>query len=252
VRCNDVRSLLGGYVLQALEPDESEAVRVHLAGCAACAREWKQIEPLPGLLDHSPDPEASQAEPPASLEEAVLDRFARERPPLRASGRDRRGDGERRGRGRGARMLRRLGRPVPAAAAAALAGAALALAVSSALDGSDEPQVKVYGAHLHGDPATPGGPEPYAYARLSSFDAGTRVDLEVSGVRPRPDVIYELWCIREDGTKVSAGTFRVDRAGRAAVRLTTAARLGDYHRLSVEQRAPGSRGHAVMAGDIAY
>lgn len=252
MRCEDVRELLGGYVLQALEPKESEAVRAHLSGCPGCAREWSLLEPLPELLEAAHDPEVSQAKPPASLEEAVLDRFARERPPLRADGRDRRGGGERRGRGRGARALRQLGRPVPAAALAAVAGAAIALGAGAALDGSDDPQTKVYGAHLEGAPATPGGPKPYAYARLSTFDAGTRVQLKVSGLRPKPGTVYELWCVYPDGSKVSGGTFRVGADGRAELSMTTAARVGDYHRLSVEQRAPGSRGRAVMAGDIAY
>jgi hypothetical protein len=34
--------------------------------------------------------------------------------------------------------------------------------------------------------------------------------------------------------------------------MTTAARVGDYHRLSVERRSPGRRGERVMAGSIAY
>jgi hypothetical protein len=52
---------------------------------------------------------------------------------------------------------------------------------------------------------------------------------------------------------VSAGTFRLDAAGRADVRLTAAARLGEYHRLSVEQRALGARtGKRVLAGEIGY
>jgi hypothetical protein len=34
--------------------------------------------------------------------------------------------------------------------------------------------------------------------------------------------------------------------------MTTAARVGDYHHLTVEQRRPGERGKQVLAGDIAY
>jgi len=37
--CDDLRPLLGGYVLGALEPDEMEAVREHLPRCSACAAE---------------------------------------------------------------------------------------------------------------------------------------------------------------------------------------------------------------------
>jgi hypothetical protein len=34
--------------------------------------------------------------------------------------------------------------------------------------------------------------------------------------------------------------------------MTTAARVGDYHRLTVERHAPGESGERVMLGDIAY
>ena len=74
------------------------------------------------------------------------------------------------------------------------------------------------------------------------------------GVRPAPGVAYELWCVGRDGTRVSAGTFRVDAHGRADVDLTTAATPGDYHRLSVERKTvPASRpGQRVMAGEIQF
>jgi hypothetical protein len=51
---------------------------------------------------------------------------------------------------------------------------------------------------------------------------------------------------------VSAGTFRVDAFGRASVRLATAARLGEYDRLTVERIAAGRPGQRVMAGAIEY
>ena len=100
-----------------------------------------------------------------------------------------------------------------------------------------------------GLPPVPGA---HATARLASFSAGTRVDLSVNGLTPAPDAVYELWCIRDDGTKMSAGTFRVDSSGRAIVHLTTAARLGDYHRLSVERTAPRGSRTRVMAGQVEY
>jgi len=37
--CSECRTLLGGYVLGAIEPDEADAVRRHLAECAECAIE---------------------------------------------------------------------------------------------------------------------------------------------------------------------------------------------------------------------
>jgi anti-sigma-K factor RskA len=79
--------------------------------------------------------------------------------------------------------------------------------------------------------------------------------LAVHGLHGSPDSLYELWCLRDDGSKVSAGTFRVDANGNADVNLTTAAVPGEYHRLSVERRpltAADGPGQPVMAGDIQY
>ena len=76
--CNELRPLLGGYVLEALEPDEAEAVRAHLPGCPACAAELASLAELPQLLDLAA-PLSHPVEPlEASTEEALLDRVARE------------------------------------------------------------------------------------------------------------------------------------------------------------------------------
>ena len=106
MNCADIRSLLGGYVLHALEPHEEEAVRRHIGSCPDCARTHAELEPVPALLDVAVDPEGDIEDPPASLEEAVLDRFVRERTPSGSRGR------------RPRRRLRApgwLARPLPAA-----------------------------------------------------------------------------------------------------------------------------------------
>ena len=88
-----IRPLLGGYVFEALEPDEADAVRAHLPAAAECAAELASLAELPQLLDLAARGRRSPAEPLApSTEEALLDRVAREsesRPP-RASRRRRR------------------------------------------------------------------------------------------------------------------------------------------------------------------
>jgi hypothetical protein len=109
-----------------------------------------------------------------------------------------------------------------------------------------------YQASLAGSPVVPSA---HAFAHLESVTSGTRVRLKVTGLKGSPDNLYELWCIRDDGMKISAGTFRVDSHGRADVNLTTAAVVGDYHRLSVERRAQPpatSPGQSVMAGEIRF
>jgi hypothetical protein len=235
--CNECRTLLGGYVLHALEPAEDEIVRHHLAECAACAAEHGQLMSIPSTLDAAGADETPVEHPPATLEEAVLDRFAREHPghpselpPKRARDRLR-------------AAFRPLTRPLPAAVAGAVAAAAIT-AVLIALPGGSA-NGELYQASLAGSPAAPGAT---ASARLKVLEEGTRVNLNVRGLRGNPSTVYELWCIRDDGQKISAGTFRTDASGKANVNLTTAAVPGDYHRLGVE-RKPGV---SVMAGEIQF
>jgi hypothetical protein len=263
VNCSDVRSLIGGFVLHALEPHEEDAMRRHIESCPDCAREHAELSPVAALLDVALDPEATPAEPPAELEDAVLDRFARESGPLAddagaGAPASTASEGARRLRPRAPRWL---ARPLPAAGLAALAAAAFTLGLTNALDhdgGSSGP--KSYGAHLRAvagsapgqgtDPAR--ADRPYAYARLSTSESGTHVRLEATGLSGGPGSVYELWCVYPDGSKVSAGTFRADASGTAEASMTTAARVGEYHRLAVEQRRPGHRGERLLAGDIAY
>ncbi|MEA2388843.1 MAG: hypothetical protein QOG41_1616 [Thermoleophilaceae bacterium] len=237
--CAECRELLGGYVLDALEPDETEAVGGHIAACPECAHEHALLAPVPSLLDAAGSADAVTAQPPAALEEVVLDHFARERPRAEAAP----------AAPRESRLRGWLSHPLPVAAAAAAAGVRVTLAVSGALGGSDSGARHAYDASLHGSAAAPGA---RAYARLTTQPTGTRVDLSVRGMQPTPGTVYELWCVDHDGTRVSAGTFRVDGTGRASVRLATAARLGEYDRLTVERLAAGEPGRRVMAGAIEY
>ena len=230
--CDQCRSQLGGYVLGALEPEEMEEVRAHVAVCADCSREHAGLATLPAMLDAAGSVETASATPPAALEAAVLDRFARERPRVERPG-----------------WQRLLTRPLPVAAAAAAAAAAITLAVTAGLNSSSTPSDHVYSASLRGSQLAPGA---HAYAKLVGEPSGTRVHLDVGGLEPRPGAVYELWCIADRGDRISAGTFRVDASGRAAVNLTTAARLGQYHRLSVERTVARGPGQRVMAGSIEY
>jgi hypothetical protein len=241
--CAECRELIGGYVLDALEPDEMSSVRRHLAECPECAAEHATLADIPVLLDLAGATETAYEHPPAELEEAVLDRFARDHPAAApASGRRRR-----------LRALAQpLRRPIPAAAAAALATAAVAVVIALTVGGAGSGSGETFEASLSGGPAVPTAT---ATARLQTVDSGTRVALRVNGLKGRPNDLYELWCVRDDGTKISAGTFRVDARGHARVNLTTAATVGDYHRLSVERIAQPpaqAAGRRVMTGEIQY
>jgi anti-sigma factor RsiW len=220
--CGHYRELVGGYVLGALEPDEAALVERHLGACPRCGREYGELASLPALLDAASSADAEPEAPPASLEEAVLDRFAREhrrRAPLRR------------------RPRRAL------VAAAALAGAALAAAVVLLVAGvfSSSPDSAFGHAWMERGGAT-------AAADLRAVDAGTGVRLRVRGLAGRPGG-YELWCISKRGRWISGGTFRVDSRGRADVQLTSAARPGDYLRVLITRA--GER-RKLMAGHVEY
>jgi len=241
--CAECRLLLGGYVLNALEPGEVATVERHLELCAECEREREEIATLPALLDYASAADVALPEPPATLEEAVLDRFAREHRAQR-----RRSSAALRDRLRAA--LSRIARPLPASAVGALAAGGLALAIALATGGGARGQT--YHAHLTGLATAPAAT---ANARLVTSSDGTHVVLRVSGLSADPSSIYEVWCVRNDGEKVSAGTFRTDASGNANVDLTTAAVPSEYHRMSVERQqetATGWSGKRVLAGAIEY
>jgi anti-sigma-K factor RskA len=252
--CETCRELIGGYVLDALEPPERELVRRHLETCASCAREHAELAAIPALLDVADSADALPPRPPARLEEAVLDRFARESrgagPPVRAQP---------------ARRHRRRRWLAPAAAAVACALAALVAVVvlSGGDDGKPGPRPAAADAGWLRSPKpmtytvamTGVGPLPGAVAdvRLYPGETGTGVHLVASGLDPRR-YDYELWCVRDDGWKVSAGTFRADSNGNAEVRLTTAAKPSEYDSLAIQARPAGRGANAggprVLAGRL--
>lgn len=230
--CAEVRDALGPYVLGALDPEEAADVAAHLAGCEPCAAEHRALAGLPGLLANVADPERDAAVPPARLEEAVLDRHALDqarasRPPAP--------------RTRVRRQWR--GRRLALGAAAAAALAVGSLGVSGVFrSGTDE--ALGYEARLAGTAMAPGAA---GRAQLVPAAEGTAVRLRVR--RLPPGRSYELWCVRNDGRWISAGTFRSGTDGAVDVRLTTAARLGTYRFLRVTPTA-ASAGSPVLRGVV--
>jgi hypothetical protein len=231
--CETHRELLGGYVLGALEAEEAETVRAHLESCPECAAEHARLAGLPALLDMAAGLEPSGEGLPPSVEERLLDRYARDR--------RRRGRG---GRGWLGRVLPSV-RARPRAAIAVACAIVLAGAAAFALLGGGEER-RGYDLPLRG---AKGAPNASATATLWRTAGGTGVELTVRNLPRDPGVVYELLCERLDGGRASAGTFRVGRDGRAVVRLTTAARIGEYDRLRVVRRA-GGLSEAKQSADV--
>jgi anti-sigma-K factor RskA len=236
--CSAYGGQIGGYVLRALDPGEMTEMERHLAGCAQCAQEVREVAGVPALLA-SIDP--TDVPPPAlspAVEEAVLDRFVQER-----------------GRRRRARR-RRLRLPAPtlprlaALAAACAAAVVLALVLVSGDDDSGRAYASARLAPLDS------GSRAAATAWADDVPAGTRVRLVARGLPVGGGATYELWCVRADGRWVSGGTFRAGRDGRAEAVLTAAVRPGDYHVMVVTRHAgdapEGEHTPALLRGRLRY
>src|SRR5271157_2566423 len=72
--CEEFEELSGAYALDAVTPDEREAARAHLAGCAACTRRLQELRAVVDLLPYS----ARQLDPPESLKGRVLESIRNE------------------------------------------------------------------------------------------------------------------------------------------------------------------------------
>jgi hypothetical protein len=223
--CRTYADQIGPYVLGALEPDEMEEVRRHLAGCSRCAAEVESLAGIPVLLDRAgEEPEIAPLSP--GLEEEVLDRFVRERA------------ASRRPRRRWPRLA------IPAIAVAALIAGILIAALPS---GTDRAYAK---ADLWSLPAGGGAGGTAEAAEVAS---GTRVKLRAHDLPVAQGRSYELWCVRADGRWVDGGTFRARSDGTAAAELTAAVHPGEYHVVVITRRSSGDvRGAEVMRGKLVY
>lgn len=222
--CPEYADLMGGYVLGSLEPAEREAMERHLETCEACRREHEGLAGLPGLLDRIEPADVPPPVPADALEDAVLDRVARER-----------------GRRARRRPFLRRHRAVLAAAAAVVTAAAAVVALSL----PDDESAYAYGK-LRGTPGAGGS------FVVEAVEAGSQVSLEVTGLPSKKD--YELWCIREDGRWVSGGTFRPRPGGVAVADLTAAVRPGEYHRVVITPRGatPPRYEPQLLRGELQY
>jgi len=227
--CPTHGALLGGYVLESLEPAEMEEMRRHVADCPYCGPEAGALRTLPVLLDSI---EPADVPPPSlspTVEEAVLDRFARER----------RADRPRRRR-----------RPLVPRLAALGAACAAAVVLALVVVGGDGDDSDAYASAKLAPVVANSAATATAWAE--DVPAGTRVRLRARGLPVRQGGMYELWCVRGDGHWVSGGTFRTGGDGRAEAVLTAAVRPGDYHVMVVTRKTGGERGPALLRGELRY
>ena len=192
----EVRALLGPYVMGALDPEDEREVEEHLEECALCREEARDLR-----LAHERLADLANATepPPQELKRRVSMGMPR-------------------------RETRRV--PLVAAAAVLCALAVLGVLYSTGFFGTEE----VASATLESTDLAPGaGGE----LRVREDNPNVRAVLEVWGLpRPGPNEYYELW-FGEEGGRVSAGTFTVDARGRETLYMSVPERASDYQQVGI-------------------
>ncbi|MGK2851562.1 MAG: anti-sigma factor domain-containing protein [Candidatus Limnocylindrales bacterium] len=227
--CDEVRDLAASFVLGALDADEAQAVRAHLAGCAdahaeivelggvlpALAASVPQVEPRPALKARILAAAAADLESRTTAESQTL--VPPTPAPIAFPSTTERADRavRRGGPAAGAWVLR-----IAAVLAIALLGG-WNLLLQGQLDQSRTYEQQVAAVlDVAGQPGAltavltaEGGDGP---SGLAAVAADGTVTLAMRGLAPtNGDQVYEAWAIGGDGTPVALGGFQVGTAGIA-------------------------------------
>jgi anti-sigma-K factor RskA len=211
--------LLGPYLLGELSVEEERELEIHLEGCSGCRNELARARQTHDLLR-----ELAAGGPPTELKDRVL---ARARGEIPARSRDR----------------WRLWIPAAALLAIAVLGAGLLWAITQ--DSSEGIPLTATAA------SSEGGGE----VRGQVDEGNLQIELVVWDLPElRKDEYYELWYAKEDGGRISCGTFRAQSGGQTTVNLTAPANAVSYPEIEVTREPddgnPGSSGKKVLIGDL--
>lgn len=197
---DELKHLLGAYVLGGLDAHDRQRLEEHMAGCEACREELASFAPLPGLLrqpgpvpdrDDSPSPDVL----PRLLSEVRRHRTARRRATVLAAA---------------------------AAVVVALAGVLLAW---PAADPTPERAAKTVALAAVGDAATEGR------AELVEKGWGTELVLEASSLPTTGPFTLEV--AAADGTTQRAATWGPTPAGKALVTGATSVPRAEIRSVTV-------------------
>ncbi len=223
---------VAGWVLGALDPDESERFEAHLQTCDECQREVAELGPtaqmlqavLPGVTL------ATGPEPPADLQDRTMARIQQ----ASRKSRWRRGN------------LRTLA--ASAAAVAAVAGAGIGFAVAQA-----GPALASYTYPLHHEPGATGSGQAVEHQAAG----GWSIQMDVEHLKPLPSgEFYECVYAGPDNRPghpqlIPGGTFTVNASGSASAQMWSAANPDDFPTMEIIIGRAGSlsqQGTVVLTG----
>jgi hypothetical protein len=256
---------LAGYMFGVLNPDQTHAFESHLAHCAVCRAEARELQTLPALLTVG-----TPVELPAELREHTFARIHAEAP--RAVSVHPVGGPASRGRLNGrvfpARATRsqpitprRRGRLLALAAAVVLVLVGAGAVVAGLYWGPDRAPGGSANRPAGSDNVTlnlvaaDGGPQ-RGVARITQTPAGRIVHLQVRNLAPPPPgQRYVCWFVGPGDSphrpnRVTIGSFTPDQHGRAEVTLTGAAATQRFPLLGVTREPddgnPQRRGPKVL------
>jgi anti-sigma-K factor RskA len=212
--------LLGPYLLHQLTAEEEHELEDHLEECSRCRDELNLVRQTHTLLR-----ELAVSEPPTELKSRTM------------------------AQARGESMVRsgvRWKLWVPAAAALLLV-AILGIGLLRGIIG-DSPA---------GVPLTATALAPGASGELRGEKVGENIqfELDVRGLPElRKDEYYEMWYAKDDGERISCGTFRAQSGGQTTVNLTAPVNAASYPKIEVTREPdngdPGTSGKEILVGDL--
>ena len=212
--------LLGPYLLGELTVEEKHALERHLEECSVCRNEIDRLRQTHDLLR-----QLAASEPTTELKARVLAQV-RSETPARSGG----------------------GWWVWGSAAAAIVVAAvLGISLLQMFTSGSSTDVPLTATAL--------APEAGGKVQVEEVGENFRVDLEVWGMpNLEEDEYYEMWYYAEDGGRISCGTFRVGREGRATVRLSAPAAAGEYPEIEITREPddgdPEASDEEVLEGSL--
>ena len=249
----EVHPDLAAFLMGGLEPKEAAGIKRHIASCAGCQSELRELRKVNRALDAAPPPEV----PPAYLKGEILSRVRAERlsPPDKAGVGKESSSPEGQSNSPKASLFDRfkgLRLALPGAAAAVLV-AAIVLGVSFGSLRVGPPVATIQltptpqeAAVLHGY---------WGVAEISPQPSGNRrVELKLNNFEePKPNSYYELWFV-SGKKRISAGSFTSVGRGETRVLLNAAPEASNYRAIVITEqhvgKGPAPGREVALEGDI--